>query len=157
MLPLPFFADEVEKIFSNQCSGANALMQELTGKRDIDQLAHQAIYLKNMIGAIIGLQYELRFDQHTGVLCDALIAKSRDELLEAFCRHMPLQMLSPGLVTMTNTPGSARLFKQQMNAFRDDFQEGRDWKYGKDDITVEYTDNALLTILKQMGYLNVSK
>ena len=42
---------------------------------------------KNVIGHLIGIDHELRFDVHAGVIYDSLLSKSRDKILESrhFC------------------------------------------------------------------------
>ena len=75
-------------------------MQELTEEPDdVQEVPHQAIYLKNIIGPVIGLLHEVLFDRHTGMLYDALVKKSREEVLEIFFRHMTPQVLVKELVT----------------------------------------------------------
>ncbi len=57
-------------------------MQDLTGSPEIQQGAHQAIYLKNLIGGLVGVSQSVTFDRHTGTLYDQLLVKGRDEVLE---------------------------------------------------------------------------
>lgn len=65
-------------------------LREMTGVpvgTPISQLSHQAIYVKNLIAKRLGLPWDLTFDQHTGVLYNALVEKTVDQVLEALFRH----------------------------------------------------------------------
>ena len=149
-----FITAQVELLFANQCSGTNALMQELTGEQEVEQIAHQAIYLKNMIAPVIGVHHEVSFDRHTSVLYDALVEKSLEELLAAFFRHMTPLALVTKLVNITNEKSSAHLFKHHLSAFIDILEEDKDWQLGKDDITIEFTAAGIVKILRKMGFLS---
>ena len=148
-----FIAAQVEQLFANQCSGTNALMQELTNMQDIEQISHQAIYLKNMIAPVIGLYHEVCFDRHTTVLYDSLVEKAREELLEAFFRHMTPQVVVTHLVSMTNEKSAASLFKRHLSAFIDILEENKDWELSSDGITIDFTAAGIVKVLRKMGYL----
>lgn len=83
----PLVAQSVQKGLMAQFSGDNALMKELTGEENIEQGAHQSIYLKNLIGPLLGISARVSFDQNTTTLYEALIEKSREEVLEIFFKH----------------------------------------------------------------------
>lgn len=75
--------EEVEKMFSGQ----NDLMKSITGikhKDEVMQAAHQAGYLRNRIGYIVGLPDELLFDAHTPMLYVKLVELSKQEALQEF-------------------------------------------------------------------------
>ena len=93
-----FIGQAIQKLMAAQFTGTNELMQELTeapkktvvdentGESkeiiNIEQGAHQLIYLKNLIGGLVGVSQGIAFDRHTGVLYDRLLARGRDEVLE---------------------------------------------------------------------------
>jgi hypothetical protein len=85
--------EEFQNCISSQFSGTNPLMMELTGVTKIQQASHQSIYLKNLIAHIVGLQHNLTFDMHSGVLYDKLINLSREEVLEIFFKHFTPETL----------------------------------------------------------------
>ncbi len=97
-----FVGQTIQKLMAAQFSGTNELMQELTeapkkvvkenGIRreviDIQQGSHQGIYLKNLIGPLVGVSQGLNFDRHTGVLYDKLINQERDDVLKTLFEHV---------------------------------------------------------------------
>lgn len=86
-------AEEFQNAISMAFSGTNPLMQELTQRKEILQASHQSIYLKNLIGHIVGLQHDLLFDMYTRVLYDELICRPRKQVLEIFFNHFTPQVL----------------------------------------------------------------
>ena len=76
-------AEEVEKMFSGQ----NSFMKSLVGIRNSDQVmqaSHQAGYLRNLIGDVVGLGDQLSFDAHTQTLYRSLINMPKQEAVENF-------------------------------------------------------------------------
>lgn len=88
----------VQKMMENECSGTNALMQELTGITNIQNGSHQSIYLKNLIGNLVGVSNGVNFDRHTGVLYDELLIKNRDEVLAIFFKHMTPEVMITSII-----------------------------------------------------------
>lgn len=83
-------AEEIEKMFSGQ----NALAYELTGvpvTQEIAQAAHQALYLKNLIGQSVGLRNTIEYDPSTQVLYASLLSHSKLKVLQAFYRHFDIR------------------------------------------------------------------
>lgn len=85
--------EAVQKLVASQFSGTNPLMEELIGTNAINQGSHQAIYLKNLIGHLVGVSQAVTFDRHTGVLYDNLINKSREEVLSIFFKYVSPKVL----------------------------------------------------------------
>ncbi len=78
--------EEIEKMFSGQ----NTLMEDLVGLpegEEVQQAAHQATYLRNLIGNQVGLVEPLRFDAHTQTLYVGLVEASLQQALEKFYGH----------------------------------------------------------------------
>lgn len=80
-------AEEYQNTIVQSFSDSDALMQELTSQRHVQQISHQAIYLKNLIAHIVGLQHNLHFDTHTQTLYETLINRPREEVLGIFFKH----------------------------------------------------------------------
>lgn len=72
--------EEVEKMFSGQ----NYLMKSIVGGEEVQQASHQAGYLKNLIGHVVGLPDKLLFDAHTSLLYAGLTQISKQDALQAF-------------------------------------------------------------------------
>lgn len=91
----------IQKSIEVQFSGTNPLMEELTGTNAISQGSHQSIYLKNLIGHLIGVSQAVTFDRHTAVLYDNLIDKSREIVLKTFFKYVtPKTMVNEILRTL---------------------------------------------------------
>lgn len=79
---------EIEKMFSGQNLFAKFLAG-LKANEEIEQAAHTATYLKNIIGdMVLGIK-EPRFDSHTQLLPKDLVDKSKLEMLQAFYKYFP--------------------------------------------------------------------
>lgn len=57
--------------------------------KTISQGSHQSLYLKNRYSRQVGLQHRLSFDPYTGVLYDALIDASPQQVLQNFFEECP--------------------------------------------------------------------
>ncbi len=86
-------SNHVQDFLLAQFSGTNAPAQELTGTSTPAEGVHQGLFMKNMIGPLVGLHHRVSFDRHTGVLYDMLVKASREEILEVFYRHVKPQQL----------------------------------------------------------------
>jgi hypothetical protein len=147
-----FFVDFVQKMLSEQFSGTNALMQELVGTTDVQQVAHHTIYLKNLIGQCVGLPHKVTFDQHAGLLYDKLIARSREEVLEIFFRHMTPNILVQALMKEVNS--NWRHYQKFLEPFSSKEQVSSGWDWD-DDLGIPTKLNTLgaLHLLQAAGYL----
>lgn len=77
------YLDEVmQKTLNNAFSNANPLLKKLTKSDPIDQLAHQAVYVKNALGPIFNLQQRYKFDKATWTLSDELLKHSLQNLAQ---------------------------------------------------------------------------
>lgn len=98
----PLVAQSVHKMLAAQFTGDNLLMKELAEVEDVEQVLHQEIYLKNLIGPLLGITHAISFDKYTHVLSDALIAKSRDAVLELFFKHFTPKVMANALAADLN-------------------------------------------------------
>ncbi|MBA2727996.1 MAG: hypothetical protein H0U49_07475 [Parachlamydiaceae bacterium] len=99
----PLIGQAIQKLMVAQFSGTNKLMQDLTGAPEIYQGAHQAIYLKNLIGGLVGVSQGVAFDRHTGTLYEQLLNKGRDEVLELlFSKYMTPESYVNEIVRVVN-------------------------------------------------------
>jgi len=100
--------DVIIRLINQQFDGTNALMQKLTGVENIENGSHQAIYLKNLIGHIVGACSEVVFDRHTLDLYEKLLEKSRDEVLEAYCDFVTPETFVNEVLRVVNEQGENR-------------------------------------------------
>jgi hypothetical protein len=91
-----YFDTVMQNEFSAFLSNDNAFIREVTqvpADKEIKQLVHQSIYLKNLIGKPIGLIWDLTMDQHTYIIYDDLVNLERKEVLESFFRYFTPDVL----------------------------------------------------------------
>jgi hypothetical protein len=89
-----------QSILIDLCSSENALMRAWTGeeKEPVNQLSHQALYIKNRIARDIGLDHEVQFDLHARLVYDQLLAKENEELLSIFYEHLDPHIFTKTLI-----------------------------------------------------------
>jgi hypothetical protein len=146
-----FIANEVQKILNAQFSGTNAFMKELTGVEKVEQASHQAIYVKNLIGHLVGLSHKTYFDLHTHVLNDKLVKMSRWEVLAIFLQHMTPRVLVREFTLAINNKENAAVSKKALNCLAVDLQDG--FELEEDEITVKFNEFGSFQILQKAGYL----
>lgn len=78
---------EIQKMLIPLFSEDNDFMREITGMNPVVQLPHHAIYLKNRIGELLGLEHTLQFDQSTEQLSDHLFTQDTSALLSVAYRY----------------------------------------------------------------------
>jgi hypothetical protein len=77
-------------------------MQKLTELEEVNQMSHNACYLKNLIANRVGLKHQPVFDLYTGMLSDALIDKSLPEILHIFYNYVTPRFLIKKLTDAVN-------------------------------------------------------
>ena len=81
---------QIRRLMGEDFSGHNHMMREMTSTaadRDVSQLAHQSIYLKNMLGVHLGLRDAVEFDVYSECISSTLSEKNLNKLAEIFFRH----------------------------------------------------------------------
>jgi hypothetical protein len=87
------YLDSLIQNVLNSLMTNEAMLKEMIGENRVEQLSHQAYFLKNRIGPRIGLEPTLKFDPHTDTLYDNLINKDLAGTLEVFFKHFKIQDL----------------------------------------------------------------
>lgn len=84
----------VQKVLGDVFLGDD-LSRTLVGKADIEQAAHQTLYLQNRYSRQVGFQHRINFDPYTGVLYDEIIdAKPADALKLFFTLCTPDKVIN---------------------------------------------------------------
>ncbi len=78
----------IQAFLLTQLSENNALMKALVGTQYINQVAHQAQYIKNQIAWRVGLKHEIKFDHYTGCISQNLFNRPLKKLLEIAFQHI---------------------------------------------------------------------
>ncbi len=102
------------KFMESRFNGLDEMMQELTGQKDVKEAVHQVTYLKNLIGAEVGISSELETDIFTAFLSDKLLSRSKSEVLSIFFKHLTPQKMVSELKRMIDSSPDAnkQLLKQ---------------------------------------------
>ena len=131
----------VKGIMQAQFLGENELMQELTGTSDIRESVHQALYIQNLIGHLVGVTPSPTFDWHTGLLIDELVEKDRVTVLKAFFKRVTPETMAEELTHALHN--SSAEIKNSLQALIEDrfFNDGR------------INELAALELLTTTGYL----
>ena len=97
-----FVTGIIKNLMDSQFASDNEIIQELTGVSDMPQGVHQVLYMKNLIGHLVGVSRGPVFDRYTGVLYDHLLAIPRDEVLKIFFKHVTPERLIDEVVLVVN-------------------------------------------------------
>ena len=79
----------VHKLILEKLSSPGPLMLAYSGQLDPSQIAHYTLFLKNMIGQMLGISQTIEFDRYSGLLPVELIQKTREDLTTIFYQHVP--------------------------------------------------------------------
>lgn len=89
-----FIESYLSDVFANQefivndlMSAVNSFTRELISENSFEQIVHQSLYLKNLIGSSLGLQHTLAFDPYIKWIDSSLRSKSKEEVMRVFCKH----------------------------------------------------------------------
>lgn len=94
----------------------------LLGIREISQLAHQILHLKNRYGKHFGLQHQLTFDMYTGVLYDKLLQLDTARVIHTFWNYcLPSQLVHK---LIHHTAIAFREYDEKLQAYRQAAQAG---------------------------------
>jgi len=135
----------VKGMMQAQFLGENELMQQLTGTSDIKESVHQALYIQNLIGHLVGVAPSPTFDWHTGLLNDELVQKDREAVLKVFFKRVTPETMVKELAHALNN-SSAEIKKSLLNVLSED-------KFFNDRNAGLINDVAALELLTTAGYL----
>lgn len=141
-----FVAQVVTGIRNKLFDSGTPLMEEWTGDKNPNEGTHHAIYLKNLIGPVIGAAHQVTFDRHTGVLVNTLIEKSREEVLEILFKHLTPEAVANELIRAAENSTDSQ--KKMLQSY---MPEKSFWK---DDMSTLSLQGAL-SLLQQLKYVNV--
>ncbi|MDP1975451.1 MAG: hypothetical protein Q8K37_05715, partial [Alphaproteobacteria bacterium] len=84
-----FLYDTIQDIAETLFSGTNDLMAEICGvpANKIDNAVHQGLYLRNLIGDLVGSRHDVAFDVSAQLYYENLLALSLQDALDVFYRH----------------------------------------------------------------------
>ena len=122
-------------------------MNELTGTprdAEVSQGSHHSIYLKNIIGSLVGASNGVTFDRHTNVLYDKLVERERNDVLKIFFKYVTPESFVDEIVRVVNEDLAKN--KELLKPFiKEEF-----WDEGE---TQGLSRRGALSLLKELHYL----
>lgn len=144
-------------------------LAEVTGEKanQVNEGAHQTMYLMNRLHKQLGLQYCLQFDQHTGFIYDTLIDEETKKLVEGFMQYCsPLKVINQAQKDISEAIAKKKIsYVQVLGLIEKNLSEReqngvwqpRYMKFNKDDKYKLYpqgiTEVGAAVLLKAIGYL----
>jgi hypothetical protein len=136
-----FVNSMVKNFMNSKFAEDSPLIKELMGVEDNPQSVHQLLYLKNLIGHLVGVSQRPVFDPHTHTLDLNLLQKPCEKVLEVLFNHVTPNCLVNEVVNMVNNN-----FEQNRKILAP-LLEDKFW--GKDG---RLTREGALTLLIQQNY-----
>ncbi|MDP3533591.1 MAG: hypothetical protein Q8S31_09940 [Alphaproteobacteria bacterium] len=99
-----FLYGTLNGLVENMFSGTNDLMLDICKEgtiEDIKEPVHQGLYLRNLIGDLVGSWHRVKFDLHAQLYYTPLLALLRQEALELFYKHAHASLR--GLIQIVQT------------------------------------------------------
>ncbi|MDP1975463.1 MAG: hypothetical protein Q8K37_05775, partial [Alphaproteobacteria bacterium] len=97
----PFLEDTIQDIIDPLFTAVSPLLQELCGEADIMEAVHQGLYLRNLIGDLVGSRHKIKFDMNAGLYYEKLLAYNRQEVLDIFYKYADLNLKT--LISITRS------------------------------------------------------
>ncbi|MDP1975027.1 MAG: hypothetical protein Q8K37_03570, partial [Alphaproteobacteria bacterium] len=94
-----FLYDTFQDIIETMFSGTNDLMIDICGEVKIEEPVHQGLYLRNLIGDLVGARHGLKFDRHAQLYYTNLLALTRQQAIEVFYKYANRDL--KGLISFT--------------------------------------------------------
>ncbi len=92
----------MQSVVSMQFSPESMFMKEVCGVfpgQNLDQAAHQIIWVKGLIGDRVGLTEGPRFDINAGTINQLILTKSQQEIIELYYNRLELKHIIPLMKT----------------------------------------------------------
>jgi hypothetical protein len=67
------------------------IMCDLEPNQNVAQPSHQVMYLKNLIGDLVGLNHSVKFDPYSGLCYPSLLFLSQKDALQGFYNHINMK------------------------------------------------------------------
>lgn len=160
----------MQSVVSMQFSPESIFMKEVCGVlpgQNLDQAAHQIIWLKGLIGDRLGLTEGPRFDINAGTINQLILTKSLQEVLELYYNRLELKHIVPLMKTAFD-----RLMKDDKSIYhalmsmcekvkvpdgKEDFLTWIDTRYAdEDDVIGEtvITERGMVQVMTKVGLLD---
>ncbi|AIK96182.1 hypothetical protein [Candidatus Odyssella acanthamoebae] len=137
-------------------SGTNLYLKNLIGipvQAEIQQAAHQARYVKNVIGPDVGLSEAAAFDRYSRMIYQKLIDRSKQEMVQGFyCHLLPSHLLSSLLKTANSELFSEKgLLYSQLLSLIPEAHYKESWEINLQSEEVSLTEKGALLLLCHLG------
>ncbi|MDP1723201.1 MAG: hypothetical protein Q8L85_00675 [Alphaproteobacteria bacterium] len=92
-LAIEFIEDIIQEQIEECFSGTNELMKNICGEAVIEEAVHQGLYLRNLIGDLVGSCHDVKFDMHSELYYNNLLNLTKKEALDAFYKYTTLKIV----------------------------------------------------------------
>ncbi|MDP1723816.1 MAG: hypothetical protein Q8L85_03860 [Alphaproteobacteria bacterium] len=158
-----FLYDAIQDLVETLFSGTNDLMAEICGvpANQVDQGVHQGLYLRNLIGDLVGSRHDVAFDVSAQLYYENLLALSLQDALDTFYRHANVGL--PNLISyiqikinefLKQNPRS--IIYNQLAVLLSGNNNGTTWILDEHD-TPFITEEGVVRILIKIGALKRDK
>jgi len=141
-------------------SGNNHFFKALIGMRIdeiVNEVAHQAVYVKNLIGDEVGLVHPLTFDNHSQFLYKELIKHSKFDVVQTYYQHLTPSHLIHAVQRKVNAEfakGDNYLYTP-LNAMLDPLDQGKAWHIDMSGERIHLTEKGAILLLAKMRAVNL--
>jgi len=140
------------------CLADNAMMHEMTGVSGyINQLAHQSLYVKNLLFSHVGMEHELQFDSNAGVLYDALVMKDLKSVFQIFCQHVNPNVIIDQVKIQfdrADDEKKAHLFNGFNELTSPNIPSSLVWNISDSDGSYQLTDDGVIELLLSCNFFS---
>ncbi|MDP1724311.1 MAG: hypothetical protein Q8L85_06375 [Alphaproteobacteria bacterium] len=153
-----FLYSALNGLVENMFSGTNDLMLEICKEETIEEIhepVHQGLYLRNLIGNLVGSWHKVKFDLNAGLYYTPLLALSRQEALELFYKHAHtslknlITIIQAKINNQINTLDGAALYNELFKLLNEDKTS---FELDENDAPV-ITRDGTIKVLVQIGAL----
>ncbi len=125
--------------------------------KDIPQLAHHSLYIKNVLYKAFSMPHSLTFDFHTMVLSQGMVKKSSKEIAHLFMEHFSvLGLMSRLQKTFELSSSSEGLYTAFSSVIHSDISKEVVWQVSEEDFSVRLTPMGALFVLIGLGFVKLA-
>ena len=140
----------LHEMFSNQ-----VMLKKMIGSTNnqfpIYQEAHHSLYLKNAIGAYVGLSHKLQFDPYTQTLYRDLVDKNQIDLQTIFYRNFDMDAFVKELIRDFSVNQDMYAPLNMFLNLKGEINPEEHWLLGEDDVTVILKEETAQKIWITLG------
>lgn len=158
-LAIEFIEDVIQEQIEECFSGANELMKNICGEAIIEESVHQGLYLRNLIGDLVGSCHDVKFDMHSELYYNNLLALTKKEALDAFYQYTTPKIVD--IIKLIQLKVNQQLQPDNYNnelfaslaILLGNDNDLSSWQMDDEDINASITEEGVFKVLINMGLL----